>query len=50
MSILGHRFFKTEMFLSGFFSGFIITYFLVILMEKGIGTQGEFKVFSTFFL
>ncbi|CAB3232116.1 unnamed protein product [Arctia plantaginis] len=39
MSIFGHRFFKTEMFLSGFFSGFIITYILVILMDDGVGTQ-----------
>uniref|UniRef100_A0A2A4J1W6 TM7S3/TM198-like domain-containing protein n=1 Tax=Heliothis virescens TaxID=7102 RepID=A0A2A4J1W6_HELVI len=28
----GHRFFKTEMFLAGFFSGVIITYILIALM------------------
>ncbi|XP_075982211.1 transmembrane 7 superfamily member 3-like [Anticarsia gemmatalis] len=38
-TFFGHRFFKSGMFLAGFFSGFIITYILVTLMDSSINTE-----------
>lgn len=37
----GHRFFKTEMFLVGMFTGVIITYILISIISQNISESGE---------